>query len=57
MWIAIIASILSVIIVLYLSILTLNKGYGYQQTVDPLPEQENNKGNDKEEHLDSKHNS
>jgi len=39
MWIAIIASIISIIIVFYLSILTLNKGYGYKQTVDPLPEE------------------
>ncbi len=43
MWVVIIVCIIIVIGVLALSILTLNKGYGYKQTIDPLPgEQEYN---------------
>ncbi|MDX8046366.1 YtzI protein [Gracilibacillus sp. S3-1-1] len=38
MWIVIIVCIIAVISVLALSIMTLNKGYGYKHTVDPLPD-------------------
>ncbi|SER36624.1 Tumour necrosis factor receptor superfamily member 19 [Gracilibacillus ureilyticus] len=38
MWVVIVVCIAIVIAVLALSIMTLNKGYGYKQTVDPLPE-------------------
>lgn len=44
MWIMFIVLILCSVIVTWLSILTLNKGYGYKQTVDPLPTN-NDKGN------------
>lgn len=37
MWVVIIVCIIVVIAVLWLSIMTLNKGYGYKHTVDPLP--------------------
>ncbi|MFC4402102.1 YtzI protein [Gracilibacillus xinjiangensis] len=38
MWIVIVVCIAVVIAVLALSIMTLNKGYAYKQTIDPLPE-------------------
>ncbi|WP_208585994.1 YtzI protein [Gracilibacillus suaedae] len=45
MWVVIIVCIIVVIAVLALSIMTLNKGYGYQHTIDPLPsEQESSEG-------------
>lgn len=34
-----IASIALVILVVALSLLTINKGYGYKHTIDPLPEE------------------
>ncbi|WP_163539956.1 YtzI protein [Gracilibacillus sp. YIM 98692] len=40
MWVVIIVCIIVVIGVLALSIMTLNKGYAYKQTIDPLPEEE-----------------
>jgi len=37
MWIVFVVFILCSVVVAWLSIITLNKGYGYKQTVDPLP--------------------
>ncbi|GAA0311983.1 hypothetical protein GGQ92_001946 [Gracilibacillus halotolerans] len=43
MWIIFVVLILCSVIVAWLSIITLNKGYGYKQTIDPLPREENKK--------------
>ncbi|WP_407271723.1 YtzI protein [Radiobacillus sp. PE A8.2] len=51
--IAIICTIL-VIAVLGLSIMTINKGYSYKHTVDPLPE-EVDKDNDKKDNEKANH--
>lgn len=36
-WVVAVICIVITVIVVYLSILTLDKGYGYKHTVDPLP--------------------
>ncbi|WP_081755799.1 YtzI protein [Paucisalibacillus sp. EB02] len=36
-WIVAVICIVITVIVVFLSILTLDKGYGYKHTVDPLP--------------------
>ncbi|GGA84634.1 YtzI protein [Ornithinibacillus halotolerans] len=38
-WVVAVISVVITIIVVWLSILTLNKGYGYNHKVDPLPSQ------------------
>ena len=36
-WVVAVICIVITIIVVYLSILTLDKGYGYKHSIDPLP--------------------
>ncbi|AZV44819.1 MULTISPECIES: YtzI protein [Peribacillus] len=38
MTIILIVSILIILIVIFLSVLTVNKGYAYKHTIDPAPE-------------------
>ncbi|MFS0674811.1 YtzI protein [Ornithinibacillus sp. 179-J 7C1 HS] len=49
-WVVAIICIIITAIVLYLSLLTLDKGYGYKHTVDPLPTnvEEETKSNNEE---------
>ncbi|WP_138418822.1 YtzI protein [Aquibacillus sediminis] len=43
MFVVIVVCVIVILIVLALSIMTINKGYGYKQTVDPLPNDDANK--------------
>ncbi|GIO27174.1 YtzI protein [Ornithinibacillus bavariensis] len=45
-WVVAIVCIVITIIVVALSILTLDKGYGYKHTIDPLPS-ESDKGSNR----------
>jgi len=38
---SLVISILLTLVILYLSMLTITKGYGYKHTIDPLVEDEN----------------
>ncbi|RCW73111.1 YtzI protein [Saliterribacillus persicus] len=53
MWVVIVVCIMIVVAVLGLSIMTLNKGYAYKQTVDPLPEEEHEDTYNREEQKES----
>ncbi|SFC59272.1 Tumour necrosis factor receptor superfamily member 19 [Bacillus sp. OV322] len=44
--IMIIAGILIVLAVLLLSVTTVNKGYGYKHTIDPIDNKDDSHGND-----------
>lgn len=54
-WVVAIVCIVITIIVVFLSILTLNKGYGYKHKVDPLPTNiEGEKSSIEDKELDKK---
>ncbi|SHG09127.1 YtzI protein [Ornithinibacillus halophilus] len=45
----IVIAIVIIIAVLLLSLMTINKGYAYKHTIDPLPSEENETENNEEE--------
>ncbi|WP_084710592.1 YtzI protein [Ornithinibacillus californiensis] len=48
-WVVAIICIVITAIVLYLSILTLDKGYGYKHKIDPLPPKVEGEADDNDE--------
>ncbi|GIO24571.1 YtzI protein [Oceanobacillus sp. J11TS1] len=47
-------SIIVVAMVIILSMVTLSKGYGYKHKIDPLPDEEANRYNDRNEVMENK---